>query len=83
MAEWICERLIGSIRREALDYFIIINEEHLREILKEYFQYYNRYRTHLGLEKDSPEGRPVEQLGKLSKIPVLNGVHNIYFREAA
>lgn len=77
------ERLIGSIRREALDYFIIINEEHLREILKEYFQYYNRYRTHLGLEKDSPEGRPVEQLGKLSKIPVLNGVHNIYFREAA
>jgi len=77
------ERMIGSIRREALDHFIIISEEHLKEILKEYIHYYNRYRTHLGLEKDSPEGRSIEQEGKLSKIPVLNGVHNIYFREAA
>ena len=74
---------IGIIRREALDHFIIINKEHLQEILQEYIHYYNRYRTHLGLEKDSPEGRSIEQMGKLSKIPVLNGVHNIYFREAA
>ena len=71
------ERLIGSTRREALDHFIIINEEHLKEILKAYIHYYNRYRTHKGLEKDSPEGRSIEQMGKLSKIPVLNGIHNI------
>ena len=77
------ERLIGSIRREALDHFIIINEEHLKDILKEYFSYYNRYRTHLGIAKDSPEGRPIEPEGRLSKTPVLNGLHNIYFREAA
>ena len=43
------ERVIGSIRREALDHFIVFNEIHLREILKENFYYYNKFRTHLGL----------------------------------
>ena len=39
--------------------------------------------THLGIAKDSPEGRPIEPEGRLSKTPVRNGLHNIYFREAA
>ncbi len=76
------ERVIGSIRRECLDHFIIFDEVHLREILKEYFYYYNKFRTHLGLEKDTPENRPIEPIGKIAKAPVLNGLHNIYFREA-
>ena len=76
------ERVICSIKREALDYFIVFNEAHLREILKEYFYYYNKFRTHLGLEKDTPEYRPIEPSGVIASIPVLNGLHNIYFREA-
>ncbi len=34
------------------------------------------------LEKDTPENRPVEPLGKIAKTSMLNGLHNIYFREA-
>jgi transposase InsO family protein len=77
------ERVIGSIKRECLDRVIILNESHLRNILSEYFSYYNKYRTHLGLNKDSPEGRPVQSEGKIDKVPVVNGHHHIYYRTAA
>ena len=53
------ERVIGSIRRECLDYTINFNDRHLRRVLKEYFYYYHESRTHLGLEKDCPNTRPV------------------------
>ena len=39
------ERLIGSIRRECVDYFIILGEAHLRRILRTYARYYNDIRT--------------------------------------
>jgi len=78
-----CERVIGSIKRECLDRIIILNESHLRNILSEYFSYYNKYRTHLGINKDSPEGRHVQTEGKIDKIPVVNGLHHVYFRKAA
>src|SRR5215470_16616074 len=53
------EGVIGSIRRECLDHVVVINERHLRRILKSYFQYYHRSRTHLALQKDAPQRRPV------------------------
>ena len=59
------ERVIGSIRREFLDHIIVINENHLRKLLKEYFHYYNYQRTHLGLGKDSPVSRPIQLIGKI------------------
>ena len=77
------ERIIGSIRREFLDHVIVMNENHLRKLLKEYFQYYNTLRTHLGLKKDSPESRQVHVIGKIKKVPVANGLHNYYYRNAA
>jgi transposase InsO family protein len=40
------ERLIGSIRRECVDHFIILGEAHLRRILRAYARYYNDIRTH-------------------------------------
>ena len=78
-----CERVIGSIRREFLDHLIIMNENHLRKLLKEYFLYYNTQRTHLGLNKDSPESRPAQVIGKIDKIAVANGLHNYYYRNVA
>jgi transposase InsO family protein len=48
------ERLIGSIRRECLDHIIVLGEEHLRRILKNYAAYYNGVRTHRSLNKDAP-----------------------------
>ena len=77
------ERVIGSIKRECLDHLIVMNEDHLRNILSDYISYYNKYRTHLGLNKDSPEDRPTEVTGKIDKIPMVNGLHHYYFRQAA
>jgi putative transposase len=77
------ERVIGSIRRECLDHVFVLNENHLRTILTEYVSYYNKYRTHLGLNKDSPEGRLVQKEGKIDKIPIVNGLHHYYFRQTA
>jgi hypothetical protein len=77
------ERVIGSIKRECLDHVIILDENHLRSILTDYFTYYNKYRTHLGINKDSPEGRAVQSEGEIYKVPVVNGLHHVYFRQAA
>ncbi|MGE5681049.1 MAG: integrase core domain-containing protein [Bacillota bacterium] len=77
------ERVIGSIKRECLDHVIILNESHLRSILYDYVSYYNMYRTHLGINKDSPEGREVQIAGRIEKISAVNGLHHVYFRQAA
>jgi transposase InsO family protein len=63
--------------------FKLLNESHLRSILKDYFSYYNKYRTHLGINKDSPEGRPTQSDGVIYKVPAVNGLHHVYFRKVA
>jgi putative transposase len=80
-----CERLIGSIRRDCLNQVIILGESHLRRILRRYFQYYHQYRTHLSLEKDAPELRPIQEmsLGEVIEIPEVGGLHHHYERRAA
>jgi putative transposase len=79
------ERLIGSIRRECLNHVIIINETHLRRVLTTYLQYYHRTRTHLGLQKDAPDHRPVSgrPTGPIVAIPEVGGLHHRYERRAA
>jgi hypothetical protein len=66
-----------------LDPVFIPNENHLKTILDDYVSYYNKYRPHLGINKDSPEGRPVQSEGEIYKVSAVNGLHNIYFRQAA
>jgi transposase InsO family protein len=68
------ERLIGSIRRECVDHFIILGEAHLRRILRSYADYYNGVRTHRSLDKDAPVFRPVQRTGVISSRAVLGGV---------
>src|SRR5262249_12497539 len=53
------ERFIGSVRRECLDHVVVLTAAGLRTILKSYVACYTTSRTHLSLEKDSPEPRPV------------------------
>jgi transposase InsO family protein len=74
------ERLIGSIRRDALDHLIVFDEAHLRRVLKKYASYYNQDRTHLSLEKDSPDFRLRQKLGSIAAIPILGGLHHQYVR---
>jgi transposase InsO family protein len=77
------ERLIGSIRRECLDHFVILNARHLKRTLGSYFEYYHRSRTHLALRKDCPIPRAVLDDGKIVRIPYLGGLHHCYTRRAA
>ena len=79
----ICERVIGTLRRGCLDHMIILNEKHLYDILHEYiFEHYNISRTHMSLDKDSPEHRPIQRNGKIVSKPILGGLHHIYSRVA-
>jgi transposase InsO family protein len=75
-----CERLIGSIRRECLDHIVVFGERHLRHVLGGYANYYNRTRTHLSLNKDSPVSRAVDSFGRISHVPILGGLHHQYVR---
>ena len=78
------ERVIGSIRRDCLDNIIVMNEPHLRRILRSYVDYYHRCRTHLSLNKDPPEPRPVEppEIGEIVEFPRVGGLHHQYARLA-
>src|SRR5258705_9889902 len=74
------ERLIGSIRRECVDHIIVLDEMHLRRVLKSYADYYNSLRTHRSLNKDTPVSRPVQRTGVISSRAILGGLHHHYAR---
>jgi transposase InsO family protein len=79
------ERVIGSVRRECLNHVIVINDNHLRRLLKDYFRYYHESRTHLSLDKDTPECRAIQsnESGPIIQIPQVGGLHHRYERRAA
>ena len=80
------ERLVGSVRRELLDHVVVLNEEHLRRLLREYVDYYNAERVHTSL-RDAPVSRPVEDRhspgASVVGFPRVGGLHHRYaWREA-
>jgi len=79
------ERLIGSIRRDCLNHAIILNERHLKRILRSYVHYYHAARTHLSLDKQCPMPRTVQSpdQGKIIVFPHVGGLHHEYIRRAA
>jgi len=76
------ERVIGTIRRECLDHIIVFTERSLYRHLREFLDYYHPTRTHLGLQKDTPESRPVQsaEAGPIISIPDVDGFHHRYER---
>ncbi len=78
----VAERWVGSCRRDLLDHVVVLNERHLKRLMAEYVRYYHDDRTHLGLAKDTPAGRPaairpgVES--KIQSLPRLGGLHHRY-----
>jgi putative transposase len=77
------ERVIGSIRRECTDHIIALSEEHLRRVLREYAEYYNRARCHQSLQGNAPEARELEDgTGAVVSVPHLGGLHHRYTRAA-
>jgi transposase InsO family protein len=77
------ERWIGSLRRDCLEHVIAINERQLRRVIGAYLDYYHEDRTHLGLEKDTPQERSVEPrgMGEVVAISRVGGLHHRYSRE--
>jgi transposase InsO family protein len=80
-----CERLIGSIRRECLDHVIVLDEQHLRRVLRSYVDYYHSSRTHQSLGNDCPTPRTIQpsEMGKVIAFPEVGGLHHCYCRRMA
>lgn len=88
-ANAVCERLLGSLRRECLDFLIPFGEEHLRRILRAWQAHYNRGRPHASLGPGLPEpppGLPATPITGL-RLPcdarvvarsILGGLHHQY-----
>jgi putative transposase len=85
-ANSICERFLGSVRREALDHLLIVNEQQLGRILKAYVEYFNKDRPHQGIGQAVPEPEPKQNRtnseGKVIRFPVMGGLHHRYERTA-
>lgn len=81
----VVERMVGSIRRECLDHIIVLNAQHLRQVLSDYLAYYHQDRSHRSLDQDCPFCRPVAppDEGNIIALPRLGGLHHRYTRQAA
>jgi len=86
----ICERLLGTLRRELLDRILILGEVHLRAVLTEYQVHYNTARPHQGIaqqipgcEHEVPRGAAANlDAQRIYRKPILNGLINEYSRAA-
>jgi len=86
-ANAICERFLGSVRRECLDHLFILQEKQLQRVLHAYVEYFNQARPHQGIRQQIPdmygESVPLDhQGGKILALPVLGGLHRDYRRSA-
>jgi putative transposase len=81
-ANAICERFLGSVRRECLDFFLILNERHLYKTMKQYQAYFNHARPHQGISQRiaCPSEQPQQDKGTIMAHPVPGGLHHDYRR---
>lgn len=90
-ANAICERMIGTIRRECLDWLIPLSETHLRQVLKLWISHYNQGRPHMALGPGVPDPPPdmlapslakfrhrLGDVGALCAKAILGGLHHEY-----
>jgi len=86
-ANAICERFLGSVRRECLDHVLILHEKQLHRVLQAYVTYFNEARPHQGIRQQVPQGEvtslPPDQRGdRIISVPVLGGLHHEYRKVA-
>jgi hypothetical protein len=82
------ERWVGCCRQELLDHVVVLNEAHLRRLLREYVAYHHDDRTHCGLGKQTPTPREIQRRAsagaRLTALPRVGGLHHRYqWRDAA
>ena len=83
----ICERVIGTLRRELLDRILVLNERYLDLVLREYVKHYNGHRPHQSRHQRPPdiETQPIRDVADLRSVrrkPVVGGVINEYHQAA-
>src|SRR5712692_1658332 len=84
-ANAICERFLGSVRRECLDHVLILYEKQLHRVLRAYIDYFNLARPHQGIHQQVPY-REVTSVSsdqpdaRIISVPVLGGLHHAYRR---
>jgi putative transposase len=77
------ERWVRTVREECLDKIIILNETHLRRVMREYNEYYNTARPHQGIQQQLPAPKPVVATeGPIRCRSVLGGLIHDYHRVA-
>jgi Integrase core domain len=86
-ANAVCERFLGSVRRECLDHVLILHEKQLHRVLRSYVAYFNDARPHQGIQQRVPHGKvtcmPPDECGdRIISVPVLGGLHHEYRRVA-
>ena len=83
----VAERWVGSCRRELLDHVIVLNESHLRRLLRDYLDYYHDDLIHDALKKETPTLRAVEPrprgTDKVVGMSRVGGLHHRYHWQAA
>ena len=83
-ANGICERFMGSLRRECLDHILIHDERHVQRVIKEYTAYFNQERPHQGIEQLIPDQyeltRSKPTSGRITSKALLGGLHHSYSR---
>ena len=86
-ANAVCERFVGSVRRQCLDHLIVLNERHLHRVIKEYVAYFNTARPHQGILGQLPipsmnSSSEPAMSGQVTSFPILGGLHHDYRRTA-
>jgi putative transposase len=78
----VCERFLGSLRRDCLDHIVILGERHLERVLKEYcFNYFNVARPHQRIGQRLPTAQTLKartDLTSVIAVPVLGGLLHDY-----
>jgi hypothetical protein len=76
------ERWVRSVREECLDDILVLNENHLHSVLREYGEYYNHSRPHQGLDQHFPVSGPVSNTaGPIRRRDILGGIIHDYYRQ--
>jgi putative transposase len=90
VANAICERVLGTLRRECLDFVIPLSENHLRRLLHEWVLHYNHGRPHMALGPGMPQSPPqlptpqhahrhrLPERLRIVTRPILGGLHHEY-----
>jgi len=81
-ANGVCERFMGSLRRECMDHILIHDDKHLERVTMEYTSYFNQERPHQGIEQRIPDQydliRSKPTKGQVTSKAILGGLHHSY-----